>query len=100
MMGRGTGTKHGGPEGWSGGPRGGSESGALFPYASSRAVPKGKTPFVVLDESVHVALVWIGAEKTTIIYREDVIERGFDPTASFLAARDHLARIVRARLFT
>ncbi len=81
-------------------PEGCARKGAFFPFVSMRRDPRGRTPIVRLSDKVHIALLQVQTEGSRILYREDVEALGLDPASAYLAARERLARLVRARLVT
>lgn len=72
---------------------------ALFPFVLTQREPRRGTPIATLSDGIHVALVRVTSDgDATVMFREDLLEAGLDPGAEYLASRDRLVRLVRARL--
>lgn len=72
---------------------------ALFPYVLMRRDPQGRTPIATLSDGIQLALIHVHTDGTTrVMFREELAALDLDPTLSYLASRERLARLVRARL--
>jgi hypothetical protein len=69
----------------------------LFPYVPPRRDPQ-RTPIMVLSDCIEVAFVQIMENGANVLYREELDALGIPPVEAYVAARERLARIVRAGL--
>lgn len=72
---------------------------ALFPFVLMRREEKGRTPVATLSDGIGLVLIKVTTEgRSTVLFREDLERLRLDPCAEYLASRQRLARLVRARL--
>lgn len=72
---------------------------AFFPFVVMRREAKGRTPIATLSDGIRLVLVKVTTEgHSQLMFREDLEQLGLDPCAEYLASRERLVRLVRARL--
>jgi hypothetical protein len=72
---------------------------ALFPFVVLHEAEKGQTPIATLSDGIHLVLIRVTSDgKSKLLFREDLGQLGLDPCAEYLASRERLVRLVRARL--
>lgn len=72
---------------------------ALFPFVVMGQAEVGRTPVATLSDSLQIALVHVTSDgASNVLFREDLLAMRQDAGAAYLASRERLVRLVRARL--